>query len=344
MMLETFSGIFPYYTMWNPTRSDTVLVGAIEPYGPDLKNMKDIASRSPVRADLKIVGIESILPILGMQMRDNADRYSHVAWTGAIHSDFFPVLEYAAARGFFVGSQAEGVKRLDLRSQSPVNAGIWLQKYLKEYSPSSSELKNCYALSITDRGLNSRQALCWASLWFRLYPDDHEARIAVTEQINTSHDTVLHNIGRPSVGKKSYVDQKLWCKFAFEDYVTKRNCLDPAAAADVIDDFRIVSESVEGRKDADILRWCGEIMYDLGRYDDAVKYLEPSARIIAGLPGRRGEFDDVATLLIRALLAKGDAARAHELFVELFRSVKSNLKVTLIGAEIDAAIALRVVK
>jgi len=340
MMLETFSGVFPYYTIWNPTSSDTVLVGACAPYGNDLGNMKSLAARPSVLEDLKLIGIESLLPILGMQMRDSAGRYSHVAWTGAIHSDFFPLLEYAAARGFYVGSLAEGVKRLDCRNQSPVNAGIWLKRYLEENAVSASELRNCYTLSLSDRGLNSKQALCWAGLWLRIYPGDPDARVAMAEQISVNHDTILGRIGKPSVGNKSYIYQKLWCRFAFEDYMVRRTCLDDAGAAELVDDFILVACSPDGCRDADVLKLCGEILYDLGRYAEACGYLESAARILSGMPGRRDEFDGVSTILFRALLANGEAARAHALCGELFSGEKISLKRTLIRAEISAAVEL----
>ncbi len=338
MMLETFSGVFPCYTMWNPTHSDTVLVGASVPYGPDLQKMQELTARLPVLADLRIIGIESLLPILGMQMRDNAGRYSHVEWTGAVHSDFFPVLEYAAARGFFVGSQADGARWLDLRSQSPVNSSLWLQQYLKNRTPAISEFRNCYELAVADRGLNSAQALLWASLWQRIHSGDHEARIAVAEQIGANHDVILARIGRPSEGKKSYADQKLWCKFTFEDYAARRNCMNDAGAAGIAGEFQHVAESERGRKDSDILRWCGELMYDLGRYDDAVRYLEPSLTIIAGNDNAGRERDDVADVLVRALLAGKDAEKARRLHASIFKAAKPSLKAMLIGAQIDATI------
>jgi hypothetical protein len=266
-----------------------------------------------VQSDLATLGLSSLLPILGFQMADYASCPSHVDWLGAVHSDFFPVLEYVAPRGFFIGTEAKGVKLLDRRSLSPRNAGLWVQEYLNTRPVTAGDLRECFVFTSARPGLFDRASAAWAREWMRRFPDDPAAQTAGLE---LSPQTYAGSMGRGRL-KESRKD-KFWglvsgkalCRFGYEDYIASRDYLETGGARVVLASIQDVMGRYPEEKDPQLLRWRGQLEYDLGLYSESAANLVASVQWLQSRNGKRDDVIDAGLVLCESLLAMGERARA----------------------------------
>jgi spermidine synthase len=341
MILETFTGIFPCYTLWNPSFSDTVLVGSPEPYGPDFDRMGARVRQPGVQRDLATMELSSILPILGFQMADYASRPSHVNWLGAIHSDFFPVLEYVAPRGFFLGTRAKGVKLLDRRSRSPENARLWVQDYLDARPVSAADLRQCFVFASSRQGLFEGAAAAWAREWVRRFPEDPAAQTAGLE---SSPQTYTGSVDRGRLKKCEkdefwgLVSGKALCRFGYDDYIASRNYLEPGKAQAVLATIREVMARYPEEKDPQLFRWCGQLEYDLGLYSESASDLSTAVELLHAQNGKRDDIIDAGLALCESLLAMNDRGRAMSVCDGPLAPYGVELKVALMKSRIRDAL------
>jgi hypothetical protein len=258
---------------------------------------------------------------------------------GGRHSDYFPVLEYIAPRGFYIGSSAEGAKWLDQRNESLANAHLWIHDYLDRRQPTASELRECYAYARRFAGLFEKSQQTWAEEWTRRFPESTEATVALTMCAPANHAEALGRIQTPGEdgGYWDLAAARLRCRLGYEDYTARRNYLTTADAAALLDDVeRVLRRQPEG-SDPDLFRWKGELEYDLGSYDAAASNLLIAAQGYARIQGREGSLLDTGSRLCESLLAAGrtqDAAAAHESILGRFGE---HLRSRLVGARIAAA-------
>lgn len=340
MILETFSRLFPCYTLWNPTQTDTVLVGSPEPYGPVLERMEQRVAEPAVKSDLESFGISSLLPVLGFQMADRAAKPSAVRWLGVTHSDFFPVLEYVAPRGFFVGAKADAARWLDGRTQSPANAGLWMQDYLKGRTASRDLFRECFVYFTTHRGLFEQAAGAWAREWARRYPADPEAQTAALESTPKAHRPEWTAAARKGVEGDAYwgaVAAKALCKMGFEDYLAGRNCLESESARALLGQVRdAMRKYPELEKDPQMYRWRGLLEHDLGEYAAAAKDLAVAAGLLGDAASRQDRVD-TGLALCEALAASGDPGSAAGAYDRFLAPFGDELRVRLMRARLVAA-------
>lgn len=337
LTLETFTASYPYYTLWNPTRADTVLVGSDQPYQPDLDAMEVKLSDQRVRADLQPLGIRSLLPILAMQMADHASVFSHIRWLGTFHSDFFPILDYVAPRGFYVGSLAQGAKLLDDRPRAPANADLWVTEYLQRRKLPAEDFQDTYVYVNTHRGLFNNLSLAWAGAWTRQVPGDARARVAFNTERPASFARVREEtqLQLPDAGFHARYETKLRCRRAYEDYVARRSFLDSTGAEAALGDLAWFIEHYPDANDPAIYRWYGELLYDLGRYTEAAEALIRAQKLLILQPRiDESELIDTAILTCRALLARGDRDGAAAIYHAVLKDYSNELKVFLVEAQI----------
>ncbi|MFH0908526.1 MAG: fused MFS/spermidine synthase [bacterium] len=335
MILETFTGVFPCYSLWNAQSTDTMILGAVGPYTPDFARMEERIRKPAVNGDLQRIGIRTLLPVLAIQLRNSAGRPSHVKWTGAIHSDFFPVLEYIAPRGFFIGGVASGVKWLDERSQSRARSRLWITDYLKTYEPSRDELRDLFTYIQRNGSMFDRCGFTWASEWLARYPGDPEARAACSTLIGMTFGVSVGFIPQDdaAIAALDYSVQKLRCSGLYADYLMGRSYLRDTTAADTLAAMVWVSDRFPDHVDGDMLHWRGQLQYDLGLYDDAVTSLHAAIAALKGQPHSRGRQIECGVLLCRALLAQGATQRAQDAFIELLQPFEGgNIDVSLMRA------------
>lgn len=177
-ILGTFNEVFPYSTLFNLNGMDVAVVGSLTPFDPDLALMEKRLADPKVAADLSPFGVNGILPILSMQMATKTRTPGPYVAIGGLNSDFHPTLEYEAARGFFIGSDALGLKKLDQRFHSPGRGGLWLDKYSAASVPPESVFKDYLRHIERYKPLNPASIRVWVDLWARYYPESPAMLVA----------------------------------------------------------------------------------------------------------------------------------------------------------------------
>lgn len=140
--LATFASAFPHVTLWNPLFSDLLLIGSNAPIRLDLNYLASVFDDPVLSDDLGRVGIRRPAALLALQslsetgfnvLRDDAI---------PLHSDEFPVLDFASARNFFTGSQAELLNHLDERSDRLTGSGLFLADYHREKGLKGADIED----------------------------------------------------------------------------------------------------------------------------------------------------------------------------------------------------------
>lgn len=177
-ILATFNDTFPYSTLFNFSATDTAIVGSLRPFGPDFPRMERLAASPGIRDDLATVGIRGILPLLSMQVYAKNDTPGPYTPGRGVYSDLFPLLEYEAAKGFFVGSTSKGAKLLDRRAWSAPRSGLWIHNYHPATPPDEKVFSDYYDTLARYGCLFPPMPRAWCSLWETYYPTSSELDLA----------------------------------------------------------------------------------------------------------------------------------------------------------------------
>ena len=340
LMLETFRSCFSHVTLWNPAGPDLVMIGSKEPYGPDFARMEGVFGRPKVRADLQTFGIESIPALLSAQMTGFSTRPAAARWSDAVHSDYFPILDFVAPRGFFAGSRAGGAKWIDARTSSPVNAGLWIQNYFAQCKPGARQIGSCYRAIHRNGCISLSLPQAWAHEWTVAEPGSIEARNAEGRELGFLERSVWKQL--PDEQSKDPGVQAMAriirCKLRFREYIQTRSYLRLQDAEPLLADIRKLLREGRGGEDAGLFAMCGRLEYDLGFYRDAASNLAKAAKGFQ----REGERDDLILTgidLCRACLASGDANAALAAYREFLAPHTVDPRVWLTREEITARIA-----
>ncbi|MBL9173822.1 MAG: fused MFS/spermidine synthase [Verrucomicrobiales bacterium] len=114
IVINTFSSVFPEVGIWQVGAGDIVLIGSMSPLRPDLAGLERRFNDPLVRANLGRVGIQNFADLLMQELIPMGDA-AYLPETRPktpIHSDFHPVLEYAAEEAFFQRASATKVLAL----------------------------------------------------------------------------------------------------------------------------------------------------------------------------------------------------------------------------------------
>ena len=338
MVLDTFGVVFPCYTLWNPSHADMALVGSKRAYEPDFERIEQLLERSTVRDDLATMGITSPLHLLTMHTADFAQTAETKQWLGAINSDFFPVLEYIAPRGFYMGSKARGIRMLDERPRAPRISNTWLPRYLATRSPSPDEWRSCYHFLGSYAGLYGPLRGRVAAHWLRAAPEDDEAQRA------SMADTASHQIAQRAPQEILAADlspeafESLLEKFVMDDYRRRRGFLGAEQAPELF--ARLDTALAATPNNPDLLRWQGEVAFDLGAHAAAARSLESALALLQPRSGVAPPDVSVAAaiLLVRVHLAAGNPQAAANAFTRWLASATRTLEVRLTEARVNHAL------
>lgn len=131
MVLATFGRVFPQVSVWQGYGMDMLLAGTVQPAEVDLAALEARLQVPAVKADLQRVQLDSTPVFLAQELVSPANGAFLAASDARVHSDFFPVLEYAAQRDFFVRPAAQRWRQMD-ENFSP-RATTLLALYLKSH-------------------------------------------------------------------------------------------------------------------------------------------------------------------------------------------------------------------
>jgi spermidine synthase len=142
MVLATFSSAFPHVGLWQTHVRDVLLVGSVEPPSFDLDLLVARLAQPAVKADLERIQVTNPVLLLVHEAASPALGALIPPADTRLHSDFYPVLEYAAQRDFFSRRAAHRFRMVDENfSRRP---GTLLGRYLERHPPTPAD---CAALA-----------------------------------------------------------------------------------------------------------------------------------------------------------------------------------------------------
>jgi spermidine synthase len=154
LVLRTFNSVFPYVEIWDTGVGDIVILGSQKPWptGPEVFRQGFAIDR--VRTDMWMLDIQSPEALLARQLASQQTGFA-IAGQGPIQSDFFPILEYAAPRAFYIGAGSQMLWQFDERTRQQLLAPAWknaalnslplanAQLVFSDFSTISGELYGC---------------------------------------------------------------------------------------------------------------------------------------------------------------------------------------------------------
>jgi hypothetical protein len=116
LVLRTFGSVFPHVEIWDLGGGDIALLGSMQPWSGSPDVFRQGFGLAGVKADLASIGIQSPEALLARQLASQRTAFA-IAGEGPVQSDFFPMLEYAAPRAFYVGAKAGLFEQFDERTR-----------------------------------------------------------------------------------------------------------------------------------------------------------------------------------------------------------------------------------
>ncbi|PYS43957.1 MAG: hypothetical protein DMG13_34625, partial [Acidobacteria bacterium] len=150
IVLKTFSLVFPYLSVWQIASGDLMLLGSNEPLSVDFRALQQRMNQTAVKADLERIDLFRLPVLLARETISPENAAFIAAPSAAAHSDFYPVLEYAAQRAFFVRGDT-AIPHLFEENGSPRPSTL-LGRYLQSHKLTEDDFK-AFALFQTTHGI-----------------------------------------------------------------------------------------------------------------------------------------------------------------------------------------------
>lgn len=119
LVLRTFQSVFPHIEIWESQLGDLILLGSKKPWHSSVDTFKSVYERPGPRADLQRIGLPTPESVFLRQVASQRISFA-IAGDGPVQSDFFPILEYAAPKAFFMGITASQLYLFDERTWQSV--------------------------------------------------------------------------------------------------------------------------------------------------------------------------------------------------------------------------------
>ncbi|OGV59847.1 MAG: hypothetical protein A2498_01515 [Lentisphaerae bacterium RIFOXYC12_FULL_60_16] len=337
-ILDTFSGIFPCYTIWNPLRTDTLIIGSVLPVHPDFTRMQDRLSSPAMVDECRMMGVQSLFPILLTQVANYAEVPARVPWIGLRHSDAFPILERMAAEGFYTGVTVDGVRWLDQRPLSSRAGRLWITDYIRGQVPSTAEWQNAYRYVVQNDSIWPGLRAVAAREWYRLDASNDEARLAFILETGMDPDASSSTAKLQSpltpAGYQVAVER---CRLRFAQYVRERHCLQLPDSTGLARELRVLLDASQTNEQARLHYWLGCLLADTGQYADAAEQLATSLDLVTKVGEPVPYFADLAESLSDCWIRTGRPGAAHDLVEELVRQGKGGLRSRIILTKVNNA-------
>ncbi|MEI7534661.1 MAG: fused MFS/spermidine synthase [Verrucomicrobiae bacterium] len=116
LVFRTLNSVFPYLEIWDTRNGDIVMLGSQQPWptGPEVFRQGFAIDR--VRTDMAMINLNSPEALLARQVASQRTGFA-IAGDGPIQSDWFPILEYAAPKAFFMGNGTRVLDQYDERTR-----------------------------------------------------------------------------------------------------------------------------------------------------------------------------------------------------------------------------------
>ncbi len=147
MILRTFQTVFPHVSVWNSQAYDMMVVGSKKPLAVNFEILRERMSVPAVRDDLARIGITVPVSLLVHELVSGPG-IEQIAGLGRLHTDFYPQLEFGAAKSQYMGSLSTFLFRYDQRKAREPD--LLLARYLQGRSLTREELKGLLNLWFAD--------------------------------------------------------------------------------------------------------------------------------------------------------------------------------------------------
>jgi predicted membrane-bound spermidine synthase len=134
LVLRTFTSVFPHVEIWDSCYGDIILLGSQQPWVSSPETFAKNFAVPGVRADLDRLGINSPAALFARQLASQRTAFA-IPGPGAIQSDLFPVLEYAAPFAFFLGKNSSLLEKFDERTRQQLLASAEKTSQLRSLPP-----------------------------------------------------------------------------------------------------------------------------------------------------------------------------------------------------------------
>lgn len=179
MVVATISSVFPNMSVWQTSTGDLLLVGAPDSISIDVEGVADRMKAPEVAAELKRISIDRSFVLFSLQHLPFGDGAFLPAPDTLLHSDFYPQLEYAAERAFFV--KEISVKPQTLSEMQSTRPRTLLGDWLRTHTPDASDLA-ALALFMEKYPVHGDQLhRSVLNRWLQLEPGERTALRAVAQ-------------------------------------------------------------------------------------------------------------------------------------------------------------------
>ncbi len=113
IVLRSFASVFPFFSIWQPGYADLVLVGSTRPFVVDLAALQRRFDEPGVKASFERMDLFRLPVFLAREIVSPQNAPFIPRPDAPIHSDFYPTLEFAAQRAFFVRGDASLHRKFD---------------------------------------------------------------------------------------------------------------------------------------------------------------------------------------------------------------------------------------
>jgi tetratricopeptide (TPR) repeat protein len=234
----------------------------------------------------------------------------------------------------------ESVRYLDERGQSPANARLYLQDYLRLRPPSEADLRDCMSVPAHHSGLFNGLGGMWKEEWAKRFPDSREAKLIRLQRSLEG--------GEKRIEAMTGIDESLLTPFEADlfwkrmrAYIARRNHLGAEGAENLLKDAEALYPKLSSDEEKGLLlQDRGTLLYDLGRYEEAARALEEASGLLDGSVDRRGDSLRVTVLLCETFLKLDNPRKAHDLYMQKNKGREPTIETVLIEAKIKADLEL----
>jgi hypothetical protein len=163
-VIKTFSAVFPFVSVWRAQPGDLVLIGTMKPRKFDVEAFVERMRQPHITPDLARGRFSEPLALLSRQMVSAQNGAFIAKAEDVVHSDYYPVLDYMAQEGFFIGANANFEVVDETKS---VRAQTLLGEYLAKHPLTAADLKRgaqaVVDLQFMDVGLTHSLISRWAA-------------------------------------------------------------------------------------------------------------------------------------------------------------------------------------
>ncbi len=313
-ILRTFQESFPHSTLFDFAGFDVAILGSTEPFEPDFDLIEKRMAHPNVAADLEQYGVTGPLALLSMQMTADTTKPTLLVdeSLGGIVSDFFPALEYEAVRGFFIGSEAKGLKALDRRGMSPHRGALWISKYVPKVVPSESSFIALDRHLRRHPNIYDEARMAWNDLWEKRLPDSSARLIAKAEATRDENAARLKALDDPRLLTDPQA-AAMKARLMMDEYRSRTNY---ARIPDVSELQRALEDNLvrEALLPGEAELMTAELAFDAGRLDEAEAMILKTRTL---QPPPREKLFDLMLLLVEIYESQGKLDEAKAMIAQI---------------------------